>query len=106
MADTWVRRLRGWIGRRPVHGEGLWLVRCAWIHTAGMRGPIDAVFCRGDGTVLRVVAQMPPWHIAGAAGAAFTCEFPAGATVGVRRGDHLDIMPGPHPAPPPAARGV
>lgn len=98
MARTYWRRLLGWIGRRPKAGEALWLIPCAWIHTAWMRAAIDAVFCEHDGTVIRVVADLQPGRTAGAFGAAATCELPAGASSGVSPGDHLEVTPGRDPS--------
>ena len=90
VAATWGRRCRGWLGRRPARGDALWLTPCAAVHTAGMRVPIDVVFCGSDGTVVAVARALRPWRAAGARGAAAACELPAGAASPVMPGDHLD----------------
>ncbi|HLJ61582.1 MAG TPA: DUF192 domain-containing protein [bacterium] len=94
VASTCWSRVRGWIGRRAAAGDALWLVPCAWVHTVGMRCTIDVVFCARDGTVVRVVTDVRPGRVVRAAGAAVTCELPAGGAAGVRPGDHLHLVHG------------
>lgn len=36
--------------------------RCRWIHTLGMRFPIDVAFVNGDGIVVKTVT-MRPWRV-------------------------------------------
>ena len=92
VAGTFWARLRGWLGHDPEPGEGLWLRSCAWIHTWGLRTPIDVVFCGADGTVRTVVHALPPRGTAWVPGAAQICELPRGAAAGVGPGDHLDLV--------------
>lgn len=92
-AATWGRRCRGWLGRRPRDGDALWLTPCAAVHTAGMRVPIDVVFCGPDGKVVALARGLRPWRAAGVPGAAAACELPAGAASAVVPGDHLDRVP-------------
>jgi uncharacterized membrane protein (UPF0127 family) len=47
-------RARGLIGRDG-HEGALVLNRCRWIHTLGMRFPIDVAYLDGDGVVIKVV---------------------------------------------------
>lgn len=60
-------------------GEGL-LLEPAWsIHTWFMRITIDVVFLDGEGRVLRVYPQLPPWRLVSGTRAARTVlEFGAG----------------------------
>jgi len=90
IAATWGRRWRGWLGRRPTAGDALWLTPCAAVHTAGMRVPVDVVFCGPTGTVIGVARGLRPWRAAWAWGASAACELPAGAASAVVPGDHLD----------------
>lgn len=89
LADGPWTRLRGLIGRPlPGPGEGLWLTRCASVHTVGMRGPIDVVFLGRDGEVLDVAERLAPFRFAAARRARATLELAAGES---RR---VDITPG------------
>ena len=54
-------RRRGLLGRSGMEGA-LVLAPCRWIHTIGMRFPIDVAFLDRDGTVLDVVT-MPPGRV-------------------------------------------
>jgi uncharacterized membrane protein (UPF0127 family) len=45
---------------------------------AFMRFAIDAVFLDRAGCVLKVVAELPPWRMAGCRGARAVLELPAG----------------------------
>ncbi len=100
VAESFWARLRGWLAHTPLTGEGLWVRRCRWIHTAGVRVPLDVIFCDDDGTVDRIVAGLGPGRIAGAAGSTAVCELPAGGAAGVVHGDHLDLLPACAPADP------
>lgn len=93
VAETFCARLRGWLAHRPLAGEGLWLRPCRWIHTIGVPGSIDVVFCDDHGMVSRVIAGLRPGRFAGATGSAAVCEIPAGGAAGVAPGDHLDLLP-------------
>jgi uncharacterized membrane protein (UPF0127 family) len=57
---------------------GLWITPCDSVHTFGMRYPIDVVFVRGDGTILRVAKELAPWRAAGCRRARATLELRAG----------------------------
>lgn len=50
-------RRRGLLGRDGLEGA-LLIDRCRWVHTVGMRFPIDVAFLDADGLVIRTV-QMP-----------------------------------------------
>jgi len=92
VASTFVRRLRGWIGRRPAPDEGLWLRRCACIHTVGLRIAIDLIWCDLRGVILRVDRSVRPWRGVAARGAVGVCEVPEGGAIGLLPGDHLDLV--------------
>jgi uncharacterized protein len=79
LAHTPARRLRGLLGRRSLApGAGLLLHPASSIHTCFMRFAIDAVFLDGNGRVLRVAAELPPWRFASQRGACSVLELPAG----------------------------
>ena len=59
--DGWRERARGLIGRDG-HEGALVLPRCRWVHTIGMRFPIDVAYLDADGVVLKTV-QMRRYRI-------------------------------------------
>jgi uncharacterized membrane protein (UPF0127 family) len=58
-----------------------------------MRFPIDVIFARRDGCILKVRAEVPRSRVTGAIGAFAAIELAAGAAAraGVRVGDRLAI---------------
>jgi uncharacterized membrane protein (UPF0127 family) len=60
-----------------------------------MRFPIDLLFVRRDGEVLKVRHAVQPWRLSGSLRAFAVVELPAGAasTAEVRAGDRLTIQP-------------
>jgi uncharacterized membrane protein (UPF0127 family) len=60
-AGTSAQRRRGLLGRdRLDPEEGIYLAPCEWIHTFGMRFPIDVAFLSPDGRVLAVHHELKP----------------------------------------------
>lgn len=54
-ATTSQQRRRGLLGRDQLDSdEGMYIVPCEWIHTFGMRFPIDVAFLSKEGRVLTV----------------------------------------------------
>jgi uncharacterized membrane protein (UPF0127 family) len=101
VADSWLARLQGLIGRRSLEsGSGLYLTGANSIHMLFMRFAIDVVFVgapRNDGA--RPVVALKPglkpwtgivWYVRGARGA---IEVPAGslAASGLRVGDYVTL---------------
>ena len=79
LAETPLARMRGLLGRSSLPaGEGLLLRPAASIHMAFMRFPIDAVFLDSTDRVVKVVAELKPWRMAGCRGARAVLELPAG----------------------------
>jgi uncharacterized protein len=80
LADGWLTRLRGMIGRSaPLSGEGLLLTPCRSIHMYGMRFPLDVAFLDGNGVVVATYPSLRPgsrtrWHRR----ALHALELPAG----------------------------
>ena len=64
------------------------------IHTFFMRFPIDALFVRRNGVVVKVRRNIPPWRAAAALWAYAVIELPAGtlAADDVRVGDVLTMV--------------
>ncbi|HJV70300.1 DUF192 domain-containing protein [Ideonella sp.] len=79
-ADTWWSRAIGLLATASLDDScGLWITPCASVHTLGMRYPIDVVFLRRDGTVIKMVSNLRPWRAAACAGAAVAVELRAGS---------------------------
>lgn len=92
VADSFVRRLRGLIGRPPLAEDEALLVRpCGSVHTLGMRYPIDVVYLDGAGLVLRVQAALPPRRFSACRRAAAVLELRASraAALGLHVGLNL-----------------
>src|SRR5438045_8256912 len=108
LATTRRERRRGLLGRTHLPLESaLVLTPCHSIHTMFMRFAIDVVFVDGEGRILRIVRELPPWRAAWARGARAVIELAAGALghTELNVGDALYLMPAT-PATPatPAAR--
>ena len=80
VADSWWRRFRGLLARPPLGmGDGLLLLGCPSVHTAGMGYPIDVAFVDAGGTVVRSFPHLVPWRIGlGGPDAVHALELPAG----------------------------
>lgn len=99
VADRWWLRLRGLLGRSPLHdGEGLMLQPCKAVHMLGMRYPIDVVFLDRQGGVVATYHRLEPgsrshWHQQ----AAVALELRAGTlqATGTQTGDALQWSPAP-----------
>jgi uncharacterized protein len=92
VADRAHHRMRGLLGRRRLQpGEGM-VLRPAWnVHTAFMRFPIDVIFLDADQVVIRIAAELPPWHTVSCRGAREVVEVAAGecARRGLETGDRV-----------------
>jgi uncharacterized membrane protein (UPF0127 family) len=81
LADSWLRRLRGMLGRpAPLPGEGMLLSPCRSVHMYGMKFELDVAFLDDHGTVVACYPSLSPgsrshWHRQ----AAHALELPAGA---------------------------
>ena len=82
-------RRRGLLGRNRLEpGCGIVLAPCESVHTLFMRFPIDVVFARRDGQVVKVCRALRPWRAALAVGAFAAIEVASGAS------DHSDTRCG------------
>lgn len=97
LADGWLGRLRGMLGRpAPESGEGLLLSPCRAVHMFGMRFPLDVAFLDSQGTVVASYPSLGPgcrtrWH----RDAVHAVELPAGTLEdsGTALGDVLAWSP-------------
>ncbi|MCH8990751.1 MAG: DUF192 domain-containing protein [Acidobacteria bacterium] len=59
--ETSAERRRGLLGREQLDpDEGIYIVPCEWIHTFGMKFPIDVAFLASDGRVLAMHHGLRP----------------------------------------------
>jgi uncharacterized membrane protein (UPF0127 family) len=80
LAETRATRRRGLLGRDHLEPTAaLMLMPCAAVHTAFMRFPIDVVFLDRDGIAVKLVSNLRPWRMAGAAKAHSVVEMAAGS---------------------------
>jgi uncharacterized membrane protein (UPF0127 family) len=85
-------RTKGLVGRDHLDGA-LVLRPCRWIHTIGMRFPIDVAYLDSDGVVVKTLRMrrgrlgIPVWH----ARTVVEAEAGAFARWGLRVGDVLEI---------------
>ncbi|HYI21710.1 MAG TPA: DUF192 domain-containing protein [Candidatus Limnocylindrales bacterium] len=103
VADSWLARLRGLIGRSGVgRDEGLYLAGTNGVHMFFMRFPIDCVFLgapQPDGTrqIVAVKSELQPWRgivwwVRGAK-AAVEVTSGAAAAAGLQAGDFVRLDP-------------
>jgi uncharacterized membrane protein (UPF0127 family) len=95
LAVTRATRRRGLLGRDGLApGHALLIAPCSSIHTWFMRFPIDVIFVKRDGLVLKTRAAIPAWKMAFGWGAYAVVELPAGAVAqaGVAVGDRLELI--------------
>lgn len=95
VARSFLARGRGLLGRAGLaSGEGLLIEPCWSVHSFFMRFPIDVVFADRHHRVVGLTPSMPPNRpFAGAWGARYAVELPAGAIAasGTQVGDVLRI---------------
>jgi uncharacterized membrane protein (UPF0127 family) len=62
IADTFLKRLLGLMGKKELNEEGLAIKPCNGIHTCFMRFPIDCLYLDVDEKIIRM-ETMKPWKI-------------------------------------------
>jgi uncharacterized membrane protein (UPF0127 family) len=64
LANTFLTRLRGLLGRRRLApSEALWLRPCNGVHTLGMIFAIDAIFLDEEMRVVKLVENLRPFRV-------------------------------------------
>jgi uncharacterized protein len=92
VADTFLRRMRGLLGRASLPaGTGMLFRDESSIHSAFMRFEFDAVFMDRELRVVGLAERIPPWRARAARGARNILELAAGeiSRTGVAIGDQL-----------------
>jgi uncharacterized membrane protein (UPF0127 family) len=69
-----------------VYDDALLIRRCRWVHTFGMRFPLDLVFVDRDWRVVRLVRDVGPRRIVRCPGATAVIEVAAGEGDRLRAG--------------------
>ena len=102
VADTRSAKRRGLSGRASIDGA-LVIPGCRWIHTVGMKFPIDVAYLDDQGTVTKIECLKPTRMGAPVKGANTVIEAESGAFArwGLRVGDRVEVRPsgGEHCAP-------
>ncbi len=63
-AVTFSARLKGLMFQKSLgEDEGLYLAKANSIHSCFMRFAFDAVFLNKDGAVVKIIADIKPWHL-------------------------------------------
>lgn len=90
VADTWARRARGMLARRPLP-ESMWFVGEPAVHGVGMTRSLDVVLLDRDGRVVAVTVLRPFGMTRPRRGAVDVLEAPRGSVDawGVRVGSVL-----------------
>ena len=94
-ARSFWTRLRGLLGQSTLRaGQGLWIVPCQWVHTLGMKSPIDVLYLDRDGWVVHAASEMCPNRIGSLVWRAKSVvELPSGVIeeTGTSVGDQLEM---------------
>jgi uncharacterized membrane protein (UPF0127 family) len=63
-AGTSAERRHGLLGRSELHPEeGMYIAPCQWIHTFGMKFPIDVLFLAKNGRVMAIHHSLRPFRL-------------------------------------------
>ncbi len=95
IADSGRARRRGLLGRESIEGA-LVIEPCRWIHTVGMKFPIDVAYLDPDGVVVKTIQMqrfrvgIPVWN----ARSIIEAEAGAFGRWGLRVGDAVEVRVG------------
>lgn len=96
LANTFLSRLRGLIGRRRLApAEALWLRPCNGVHTWWMHYAIDVIFLDRELRIVKLVENMRPFRLTAPHRAARSVLEMSAHTISQARlnvGDHLEIV--------------
>ncbi len=62
IAEGFLDRLIGLMGKSKIEGGGLLIKSCNSVHTCFMRFPIHVIFLSSDYKVVKVIKSMKPWR--------------------------------------------
>lgn len=96
-ATTARARTRGLLDAESIEeGQALVISPCNSVHMVGMKFPIDVLFVRKDGVVVRAIENLKPWRMTRIYfSARHTVELPVGAIAAssTEAGDRLEMDP-------------
>ena len=94
VADTFVERFRGLLGRDQIDGA-MMVTRSSSVHTLGMRFTIDVAFCDRSGFVIDVITMKPHRMSTPRRRAYNIVEASEGCMQkwGIQRGSKLEVRP-------------
>jgi len=96
LANTFLTRLRGLLGRRRLApSEALWLRPCNGVHTLGMIFAIDAIFLDKELRVVKLIENLRPFRFTAPSLRAYSVVEMAAHTVSrlpLQVGDQLRIV--------------
>ena len=78
LAHTWLRRLRGLLGKRLLNNQVMHISPCNSIHTMWMAFNIDVVFLDRKNQVIKIEKNVKPWRFRSCVGAFSVMEINAG----------------------------
>jgi uncharacterized membrane protein (UPF0127 family) len=86
---------KGLLGTKELkENTGMLFKNCNSIHMLGMKIPLDIIFLKEDGTIVKCVNNLKPWKIAFCMKAKMTLELPSGSIkkVKLKPNIKLEIM--------------
>lgn len=95
LADSFILRLRGLLGRQFDDFDALHITPCSDIHMLFMAFPIDVLFVDRSGIVVKIAEHLKPWALyAGSKAAYSVLEIPDGKAGewGAKVGDIINIQ--------------
>ncbi len=87
-------RRRGLLGQSGLDEDAVLIIApCSAVHTFRMQFPVDLVYVRTDGRVIKLRPEVGPNRMSGAWGAFAVIEMAAGAIVrsGLQNGDRVEV---------------
>ena len=78
VAESFLMRLRGWMGLACVPAHLLLIPGCRAVHSCFMRFAIDLIFINADRQIVSLVRGLRPWRFAACGSACAVIEAPAG----------------------------
>lgn len=93
IADTFVSRFLGLMGKTVEPTEGLLIKPCNSIHCMFMKIPIDVIFVNEDNKVVHKILNMKPWTLSPIIKTSkYVVESPIGRFTDVNIGDEIEIV--------------
>lgn len=92
LAETFLQRFLGLMGKTLEKSEGLMIKPCNSIHCFFMKIPIDVLFLDGDLQVIHKISGMKPWRVSPVIRSALAViEGPEGAFNTIKLGDRVEM---------------